>query len=168
MAVVQRTLDIPQMQILAEFPGERLDMHHRILWYRVGRAIWIISTPAHDVYEENYDGVTVVSLARNAIYPADQAGRMYIHDNYDMMDEYAELKRQADALAVIRGCIDRPSAAPGEPPQTDAHWRVADVDSKVVPPGELLDGANIVLGVGDVQKRLHHIGGRDPDVGVGQ
>eukprot|EP00435_Cladocopium_sp_Y103_P018992 s1272_g4.t1 len=160
MAVVPRTLDIPEMQILAEFPGERLDMHHRILWYRVDRAVWIISTPDHDVYEEDFDGTTVVSLGRNSLYPADQAGRMYIPDNDDIMSQYAELKRQADALAVIRGCVDRPGVTVSDGVQTDAHWRVADVDSKrfgeIIPPGDLLDGScNVILKVGEVQKRLH-------------
>ena len=163
MAAVQRSLDIPDMQILAEFPGERLDMHHRILWYRVDRATWIVSTPDHDVYEEDFDGVTVISLARNSPYPADQAGRMYIPDNDDIMANYAELKRQADALAVIRGCLDRPGAGTGEVPQSEGHWRVADVDSKrfgeIIPPGDLLDGStNVILRIGDVQKRLHQKG----------
>ena len=163
MAAVPRTLDIPEMQILAEFPGERLDMHHRILWYRVDRAVWIISTPDHDVYEEDYDGTTVVSLGRNCLYPADQAGRMYIPDNDDIMSQYAELKRQADALAIIRGCMDRPGVVSSDAVQSNAHWRVADVDSKrfgeIIPPGELLDGSsNVILRIGDIQKRLHHKG----------
>ena len=60
-----RTLDIPELQMLVELPGDDngLDFHHRILWYRVDRSMWIISTPDLDVYEEDYDGVTVVPLS---------------------------------------------------------------------------------------------------------
>ena len=82
MAVNRRTLDIAEMQMLVEFPGDLagLDCHHRILWFRVDRATWIISTFDADVYEEDYDGMTVVPLFRNSPYPPGYAGQMYVPD----------------------------------------------------------------------------------------
>lgn len=56
MAANRLTLDIPELQMLVEFPGDLagLDVHHRMLWFRVDRSTWIISTPDNDVYEEDY------------------------------------------------------------------------------------------------------------------
>ena len=165
MAGAQRTLDIPEMQMLVEFPGDLhgLDYHHRILWYRVDRSIWIISSPDGDVYEEDYNGVTVLPSPRNGPYPAGYAGQMYIPNNADLMAEYPDLRQQAETLATVRGCLDRPGVAAGVPAAQHGSWRVADVDSKrfgeIVPPGDLTDPAhNVLLTVGDQQKRLHLLG----------
>ena len=164
MAAVRRSLDIPEMQMLVEFPGDpnNLDYHHRISWYRVERSEWIISTPDGDVYEEDYAGVTVVPLTRNAPYPAAYAGQLYVPDNDALMRDYQDLKRQAEALSVVRGCQDRPgvSAAEGTN-ETAGQWRVADVDSKkfgeIIPNNELMDGgSNVMLEIGEHRKRLHH------------
>jgi len=158
--VVQRTLDIPEMQMMVEFPGDPggLDYHHRIFWYRVDRATWIVSTPDYDVYED-YDQMTVIPLPRNGNYPAGYAGQMYIPDNGALMQEYAEMKRQAEALAVVRGCTDRPGAPVGEV-AVAGQWRVADVDSKmfgdIIPNSDLSDAANnVILSHAGVSKRLH-------------
>ena len=157
-----RTLDIPELQTLVEFGGDPngLDFHHRIFWYRIDRSVWIISTPDYDVYEEDYDGVTVVPLSRNSEYPQGYAGQMYIPRNAELMQEYDDLKRQADALAVVRGCSDRPGVIGGPAIQSAGHWRIADVDSKlfgdIVPESDLTDGAkNVVLQHHDLKKRLH-------------
>lgn len=159
--VVQRTLDVPEMQMLVEFPGDPggLDYHHRIFWYRVDRAVWIISTPDYDVYEEDYDQMTVIPLPRNGSYPAGYAGQMYVPDNAALMAEYPEMKRQAEALAVVRGCSDRPGVPVGQVAQV-GHWRVADVDSKsfgeIIPSSELTDvTTNVILVHGGISKRLH-------------
>lgn len=105
-----RSLDISELQMLVEFPGDlnNLDYHHRILWYRVDRSTWIISTPDYDVYEEDYDGMTVIPLNRNSPYPAQYAGMMYVPNAANLMMQYQDMKRQADSLAVVRGCADRP------------------------------------------------------------
>lgn len=164
MAAVRRSLDIPEMQMLVEFPGDpnNLDYHHRIFWYRVERSEWIISTPDGDVYEEDYAGVTVVPLTRNAPYPAAYAGQLYVPDNDALMRDYQDLKRQAEALSVVRGCQDRPGVSAVEGTnETAGQWRVADVDSKkfgeIIPNNELMDGgANVMLELGELRKRLHH------------
>ena len=148
-----------------EFPGDfaGLDFHHRILWFRVDRSTWIISTPDSDVYEEDYDGVTVVPLTRNSSYPQGYAGQMYVPDPATLMQDYAELKRQAEALAVVRGCRDRPGVSDAPPSDVQKQWRVAHVDSKrfgdVVAHGELTDASkNVFLEYGGVEKRLHVLG----------
>ena len=165
MAANRLTLDIPELQMLVEFPGDLagLDFHHRILWFRVDRSTWIISTPDNDVYEEDYDGVTVVPLTRNSSYPQGYAGQMYIPDPAALMLDYAELKRQAEALAVVRGCRDRPGVSESPPTDVQKQWRVADVDSKkfgdIVAHGELTDASkNVLLVHGGVEKRLHVLG----------
>eukprot|EP00435_Cladocopium_sp_Y103_P074179 s45_g47.t1 len=163
-AAGRRTLDIPELQMLVEFPGDAngLDFHHRIFWFRVDRSVWIISTPDADVYEEDYDGVTVVPLSRNSLYPQGYAGQMYVPDPVDLMADYPEMKRQAESLAVVRGCQDRPGVVPtADAPDIGGQWRVADVDSKrfgeIIPIGELADGAtNVALTADGKQKRLHY------------
>lgn len=86
-----RSLDIPEMQTLVEFPGDPngLDYHHRIFWYRIDRSVWIFSTLDYDVYEEDYDGVAVVPfpLPRNSEYPQGYAGQMYIPRNAELIPE---------------------------------------------------------------------------------
>ncbi|CAK9065953.1 unnamed protein product [Durusdinium trenchii] len=146
-----RTLDIPELQMLVEFAGDPngLDFHHRIR-YRVDRSTWIISTPDYDVYEEDFDGVTVVPLSRNSEYPGAYAGQMYIPRNQELMRSYLEIKRQADSLAVVRGYSDRPGVASGGDAAETGHWRIADVDSKrfgdIIPASDLADVTkNVIL-----------------------
>ncbi|CAK9088616.1 Uncharacterized protein SCF082_LOCUS41845 [Durusdinium trenchii] len=165
-AGVAVTLDVPELQMLVEFPGDAngLDFHHRVLWYRVDRSVWIISTPDGDVYEEDYDNTTVIPLPRRGPYPNAQAGQMYIPDNAAVMAQYGELRRQAESLALVRGCLDRPGVVAGADAVGAGQWRVADVDSKrfgeIIPNGELNEAShNVHLQVGDVQKRLHFVGG---------
>ena len=151
--------------MLVEFPGDDngLDFHHRILWYRVDRSMWIISTPDLDVYEEDYDGVTVVPLSRNSDYPVAYAGQMYVPRNQDLMRSYLDLKQQADSLALVRGCTDRPGVQSTGEVAPCGEWRVADVDSKrfgeIIPSSDLADQSkNVILECGDVRKRLHAVG----------
>ena len=137
-----------------------LDYHCRILWYRVDRSVWIISTPDYDVYEEDYDGMTVIPLNRNSPYPAQYAGMMYVPDSGALMQQYLDMKRQADSLAVVRGCADRPGVPVPAGDGGGGQWRVADVDSKrfgeIIPHGELSDPqTNVMLDCGAVRKRLH-------------
>ena len=157
-----RTLDIPELQMLVEFPGDPagLDFHHRILWYRVNNSEWIISTPDADVYEEDYNGVTVVPLPRNGLYPVDYAGQMYITNNAQLMQNFPEMKRQADALALVRGCADRPGVQSDGGDVAAGQWRISDVDSKkfgdIVPPSDLTDpAANVMIESNGLRKRLH-------------
>ena len=161
-----RTLDIPELQMLVEFAGDPngLDFHHRILWYRVDRSTWIISTPDYDVYEEDFDGVTVVPLSRNSEYPGAYVGQMYIPRNQELMRSYLEMKRQADSLAVVRGCSDRPGVASGGDAAETGHWRIADVDSKrfgdIIPASDLADVTkNAILERNGARKRLHCVDG---------
>ena len=157
-----KTLDIPELQMLVEFPGDLngLDFHHRILWYRVDGSTWIISTPDCDVYEENYDGMTVIPLTRNSPYPIQYAGAMYVPNADALMNEYQDMKRQAENLALVRGCLDRPGIASGQDARAEGLWRVADVDSKlfgnIIPNGDLSDPTrNTLLEVDGLKKRLH-------------
>lgn len=161
-----RSLDISELQMLVEFPGDlnNLDYHHRILWYRVDRSTWIISTPDYDVYEEDYDGMTVIPLNRNSPYPAQYAGMMYVPNAANLMMQYQDMKRQADSLAVVRGCADRPGVPAPAGDGGGGQWRVADVDSKhfgnIIPHGELSDPqTNVMLEAGEARKRLHLKGG---------
>lgn len=165
MAGVARTLDVPEMQMLVEFPGDAngLDFHHRIFWFRVDRSIWIISTPDLDVYEEDYDGMTVVPLSRNSDYPPGYAGQLYIPQNDVVMRAYLDLKRQAESLAIVRGCTDRPGVPTGGDASGAGFWRIADVDSKrfgdIIPSSDLSDAnKNVLLETGDQKKRLHAVG----------
>lgn len=57
------------------------------------RSVWIISTPDLDVYEEDYDGVTVIPLSRNSDYPQAYAGQMYVPRNADLLASMADLRR---------------------------------------------------------------------------
>lgn len=157
-----RTLDIAELQMLVEFPGDAagLDFHHRILWYRVNNSEWIISTPDGDVYEEDYSGVTVVPLPRNGAYPNAYVGQMYIPNNVQIMQDFQELKRQADALALVRGCADRPGVQAGAADGTQGQWRISDVDSKrfgdIIAHSDLADPAcNVILEAGAHRRRLH-------------
>lgn len=88
---------------------------------------------------------------------------MYVPDPATLMQDYAELKRQAEALAVVRGCRDRPGVSDAPPSDVQKQWRVAHVDSKrfgdVVAHGELTDASkNVFLEYGGVEKRLHVLG----------
>ena len=154
MAVNVKILDVPEMQMLVEFPGDAngLDFHHRIFWYRVDRSMWIISTPDLDVYQEDYDGMTVIPLSRNADYPGGYAGQLYVPQNDVVMRAYLDLKRQAESLAIVRGCTDRP----GVPTGGDASdKRFGDI----IPASDLgAASKNVLLEVGDQKKRLHAVG----------
>ena len=50
------TLDIGELQGLVRFQRDanNLNYHHRIMWYRVGGAKWIVSSPDRDTYVEDF------------------------------------------------------------------------------------------------------------------
>ena len=47
-----------------------------------------------------------------------------------LMQDYEVMKQQAEALATVRGCRDRPGVPVAAVSADDRQWRVADVDSK--------------------------------------
>ena len=77
-----------------------------------------------------------------------------------LMQDYEVMKQQAEALATVRGCRDRPGVPVAAVSADDRQWRVADVDSKsfgeIIPYGDLADVTkNVSLESDGVQKRLH-------------
>ena len=158
------TLDIPELQMLVEFPGDAngLDYHHRIFFYTVEGARWIVGTPDWHVYAENVGHDHIVPLRRNARFPADHVAETYAFDREEARANITTMRAEAKALAVVLGCLDRPgvNAGGGTGPQGD--WRIADVDhdrfGEIVLEGDLgNDDENVLLEVDTHRRRLHYV-----------
>ena len=76
------TLDIPEIQVLVNFPGDRdgFYWHHRILLHRIDGAVWLTLTPDHDIEKLDLNVVPHRVLQRKAAFPEDILDEIYAHD----------------------------------------------------------------------------------------
>lgn len=137
------TFDIPELQMLAHFPGDanNLNLHHRIFWYRVEQARWVVTTPDGQTYVEDFRGMNVTSPSRKSPLPPAHVAEIYAFDTADAVANYAAWKTEAQNLAFVMGCQDNPGVpAVGAAAAPSGDWRISDVDSDrfrdIVPSGE--------------------------------
>ena len=160
------TLDIPELQALTEFPGDAngLNHHHRVLFYRVRDARWIVGSPDWDVYVEDQAEHNITALRRNAPFPARLVAEVYAFDRQEARDRMAQARADAKALAVIMGCSENGSANAAQGGGSQGDWRIADVDherfGEIILEGDMADeDSNAELEVDDERRRLHFVDG---------
>eukprot|EP00438_Fugacium_kawagutii_P008463 Skav230205 [mRNA] locus=scaffold2443:264867:266063:+ [translate_table: standard] len=116
---METTLDIPEVQILVHYPGDRdgLDWHHRILLHRIQAGIWLTLTPDHELQRHDLNAIGHRVLGRKVAFPDDIADQVYAHDPISK-SVLAGFKRSAKVQASILG--------EGEIDDTEAYsWLVA-------------------------------------------
>ena len=129
MAAALVTLDIPESQVLVEFPNDAhgLNWHHRILHHRGlgdNAGSWVWSTPDFSVQIGDLGQHRIHPLGRNAGFPAARFGETYAFDPITDV-ELAGLRAQAVALANIMG-YEVKAPGVGARGSRDAKWRIAD------------------------------------------
>ena len=119
------TLDIPERQIMVNYPNDNFLWHHRILILRLDGSRWLVITPTRDCHEEDFAGVLILPLGRASQFPAEE--RPYFC--FSPLDDAAlgQLRGRANQLADVLG------AGPVPPPQgpTHAQWFFADTASRL-------------------------------------
>eukprot|EP00973_Karenia_brevis_P046585 6461904-Karenia_brevis.AAC.1 len=75
-------LDIPEVQVLVNFPGDPagLDWHHRLLLQKVGGGVWIAATPDGGLSRHNLNEMRHRVLERGGMFPADIRDQCYGFD----------------------------------------------------------------------------------------
>ncbi|CAE7263778.1 unnamed protein product [Symbiodinium sp. CCMP2592] len=98
------TLDIPEVQVLVNFPGDAngLNWHHRILLHRVAGAEWIALTPDYDLERHSLGAIRHRVLDRRAPFPDDIAAEVYAHDPVGRA-QLSVYKRRAQLMASVLG-----------------------------------------------------------------
>jgi hypothetical protein len=76
------TLDIPEVQIIVEYPLDAggFYWHHRVLLKRVTQGIWMCLTPDLEVVRHDLGAIRHVVLERAADFPAPQRAFVYCFD----------------------------------------------------------------------------------------
>ena len=110
MAAALRVLDIPELQVLLNFPRDpNLHWHHRVLLKRVSDANWLVVTPDGEIEYIDLSEFTYRVLVRAAAFPADLVNDAYVFDPVDAptMDGY---RREARLQAQVLGADDKGGA----------------------------------------------------------
>ena len=116
----QTTLDVPEKQVLCEYPNDQLQWHHRLLLQQIEGARWVCATPDHEIQTINLSDSRVRALRRNADFP-DVQGGVY---TFDAVDEQEMVEMRAEArgppwhathLMYARAVAVRACAAVGGP-----------------------------------------------------
>ena len=66
-------LNIPERQILLQFPGDpTFTLHHRVLFVRIRDALWVVGTPDHEVGDRDLGAYPerATPLVRAAPWPS--------------------------------------------------------------------------------------------------
>jgi hypothetical protein len=114
------TLDIPEIQVLVNFPGDRdgFYWHHRILLHRIDGAVWLTLTPDHDIERLDLNVVPHRVLQRKAAFPEDILDEIYAHDAI-ARPALLGFKKTAHVQASILGL--------GDPQEAESHhWLIAE------------------------------------------
>ena len=104
MANPVTTLDIPDIQVIVEFPHDANGFywHHRILLKKISNGVWLALTPdleisRHDLNQQNH-----VVLDRASNFPAPQAPYIYAFDPVSRATIESK-RRTASAQAIVLG-----------------------------------------------------------------
>ena len=104
-ARVVRTLDIPDLQVLIQFPEDEDECywHHRIGLLRLGQTQrWVMLSPDHDMDVVDFGEESYKVLARNATFPAAQRPYVYAFDPIQEAD-LRRFKREARSYLMVMG-----------------------------------------------------------------
>ena len=139
---MDRTLIIPEPQILLHFPNDPGGFyhHHRILLHKIGGGQWVLLTPDLELAVEDLSVRRHRVLGRHAPFPADIIDECYVFDDLTK----AELERQKRLAKTMGSILDDSQVVSVE----NLTWIVADPSSKRfgdVVPAELV-GDIVCLG----------------------
>ena len=117
------TLNLPERQVLVEFPRDpNMMWHHRLLLIRVRGSLWIVATPTREVEQVDLSQYRVLPVERHAHFPLD--GRPYFCFGQLSDLEVDQLRSRAGSLADVLGL--EPSGASLSTDASVGVWRFAD------------------------------------------
>ena len=81
MAAPDRTLNIPEPQVLLHFPGDHngFDWHHRVLLHKVGQGRWVVLSPDLELSVEDLSARRHVVLGRHACSTSSPSSAGLLH-----------------------------------------------------------------------------------------
>jgi hypothetical protein len=122
------TLDVEEKQVLINYDDDpNFTWHHRILLCHLEGSKWIIATPTKSLQVLDLSAHRLVILARNAPFPAAQAGDAFVADPGGFtVAEVARLRTEARAMVEILA----PNAGAAGSASAGANdaivWRISD------------------------------------------
>ncbi len=104
MANPVTTLDIPDIQVILEFPQDPngCNWHHRILLKKLSRGIWLTLTPDLEISRHDLNHQNHVVLDRASTFPAPQSPYIYAFDPVSRATIESK-RRTAAAQAIVLG-----------------------------------------------------------------
>jgi hypothetical protein len=118
------SLDIPESQVLVNFPNDAIPWHHRVLLFRIEGSKWVVLTPDGDIQVIDLKSRDLRALSRNSPIPRGLGGS-YVFDPIDA-EKLVAVRAEARRLAAALGGTVAVEETVGE---STAVWRFADTAS---------------------------------------